>query len=61
VSPVQVIVELFAGDGLVVLAVTAPDGAGVVLDMAPDEARDLVNMLGEGIMAASRTSTEVLT
>jgi hypothetical protein len=50
-----VIVETAGSDGRVVLAVTAPDGAGIMLDMETDEARDLVNQLGAAIKDASRT------
>ena len=42
------------------MRVTAPDGAGVELEMDADGARDLCNMIGGGILAASRTS-EVVT
>ena len=50
-----VLVETAGSDGRVVLAVTAPDGAGIMLDMETDEARDLVNQLGAAIKDASRT------
>jgi hypothetical protein len=53
VSPVEVIVEVIADPGRVVLAVTAPDGAGLELDMSADECRSLVNQLGAGIKAAA--------
>ena len=51
-----VLVEVIVpDDGRIVLNITAPDGAGIMLDMETDEARDLVNQLGAAIKDASRT------
>ena len=51
-----VLVEVIVpDDGRIVLNITAPSGAGLEFDLEPDEARDLVNMLGGAIRAASRT------
>ena len=56
----QVIVEVETAADVILFRVTAPDGAGVELEMDADGARDLCNMIGGGILAASRTS-EVVT
>jgi hypothetical protein len=49
------LVEVFAEDGHVVLSVCPVDGRPVELDLEPDDARHLVNMVGGAILAVSRT------
>jgi hypothetical protein len=49
------LVEVGAEDGRVVLSVCPQDGAPVELDLEPDDARELCNMIGGAILAASRT------
>ena len=51
----EVTVETIVAGGLIVLRVTAPDGAGVELEMTADDARQFCNDLGGAIKCVSRT------
>lgn len=54
----QAVVEFIARDSAVIIRTTGPDGAGLELELEPDEARDYSNRLGECIQYASMTGDD---